>query len=73
LAAKKKKTKPAQARARRSAPKGGSARANVARTNVMERALEQVREDFEQLRAQVRGEFEQLRVGIENQRAEEGL
>jgi hypothetical protein len=66
LAAKKKKAKPAQARARRGASEGGSGGANVARTNVMERALEQVREDFEQLRAQVRGEFEQLRVGIEN-------
>ena len=61
MAAKKKKAKPAQARARRGAPAGG-----LAATNVMERALEQVREDFEQLRAQVRGEFEQLRVGIEN-------
>ena len=39
----------------------------------MERALEQVREDFEQLRAQVRKDFEQLRVGIESKRAEEGL
>lgn len=68
MAAKKKKAKPAPARSRRGAPKGGSAR-----TNVMERAREQLREDFEQLRAQVRGEFEQLRVGIENQRAEEGL
>jgi archaellum biogenesis protein FlaJ (TadC family) len=67
LAAKKKKTKPAPTRARR-APKSGPAR-----TNVMERALEQVREDFEQLRAQVRRDFEQLRVGIDNQRAEEGL
>jgi hypothetical protein len=72
LAAKKKKAKPAPSRARRT-PKDGTTRTNAARTTVMERALEQVREDFEQLRAQVRGEFEQLRVGIENQRAEEGL
>ena len=37
-----------------------------------ERASEQLREGFEELRVQVREEFEQLRAGIEKLRAEEG-